>query len=382
MVWVVILGTAGLIIIGLISVINTFTFPRLNKENLKNEKFPSLFISVLIPARNESGVIEQSVKSILSQQGVNIELIVLNDHSTDETRQSAVLAANGDTRFCLVQGKELPAGWTGKNWACHQLSCLANGEWLVFADADVIWEQNALAAIISYAENNKADMVTAWPTQETYSWSERLVVPLMAMAVWGYLPVLAVHWIDWPVFSAANGQCLVFNKCTYKKIGGHEAVRESVLDDMRLAWLTKQNSGNLRMVDATGMIRCRMYHKWSEVRDGFAKNILAGHGNSLVFLGLSALFHWTLFILPWFWLGLGWVNPSWPVYQTQVWPVWPLMLVLMGLIARALTAAATRQRIQDALLLPCSILLMTCIASKAVSWKRKGGPIWKGRRVP
>lgn len=382
MLFILLLATLALITIGLITVINSFTFPRLSRIEYRKKDLSSSLVSVLIPARNEANVIEESVRNILSQQGVDFEVIVLDDHSTDETSQLALRAANGDPRICVVQGKELPPGWTGKNWACHQLSCLANGDWLVFTDADVIWEPEALSALISYAAHSEADMVTVWPTQETYSWSERLVVPLMAMAVWGYLPVLAVHWIPWPVFSAANGQCLAFNRLTYQNIGGHKAVRESVLDDMKLAWITKRCSRRLRMIDAAGMIRCRMYHQWGEVRDGFAKNILAGHGNSLLFLGFSALFHWLLFLLPWIWLGLGWVSPTWSLFGLKIWPLWPLMLILMGLMIRALSAAATRQRVFDALLLPCSIIYMTCIAIKAVSWKFKGGPIWKGRRLP
>jgi hypothetical protein len=120
-----------------------------------------------------------------------------------------------------------------------------------------------------------------------------------------------------------------------------------------------------------------MYHNWPEVRDGFAKNILAGHGGKPVLLLLSAVFHWALFLLPWAWLALGWairLGPGWPWF--------PLALVGLGVGVRALSAAATHQRTSDALFLPISTVLMTVIAARSLWWHhRYGGPQWKGRTL-
>jgi chlorobactene glucosyltransferase len=120
-----------------------------------------------------------------------------------------------------------------------------------------------------------------------------------------------------------------------------------------------------------------MYRGWTEVRDGFAKNILAGHGGQPLFLLLSALFHWLLFLLPWIWLATGWtirLGPGWPFF--------PLALVGLGLAVRLLSAAATRQRLTDALLLPFSTILITVIAARSLWWHfRYGGPQWKGRTI-
>jgi chlorobactene glucosyltransferase len=120
-----------------------------------------------------------------------------------------------------------------------------------------------------------------------------------------------------------------------------------------------------------------MYHSWSEVRDGFAKNILAGHGGRPGFLLLSAFFHWLLFLLPWVWLAVGWA-----VNLGSGWPWFPLALMGLGVGVRALSAAATHQRVGDALLLPLSTVLMTLIAARSLWWHfRRGGPQWKGRLV-
>jgi hypothetical protein len=111
-----------------------------------------------------------------------------------------------------------------------------------------------------------------------------------------------------------------------------------------------------------------MYRNWQGVRDGFAKNILAGHGNNPVFLFLSAIFHWWLFILP----------LVFAVFNSPTW----LWLFALGVSIRALTAAVTRQRLQDAIFMPISVLLMTIIAAKSIHWHFNGGPQWKGRIIP
>jgi hypothetical protein len=265
----------------------------------------------------------------------------------------------------------------GKNWACHQLSRQAEGEILVFTDADVHWAPGALSALIHTMQKTGADTFTVWPTQETRTWSERLVVPMMMFVIFGYLPELCVRYLPWPVFSAANGQCLAFRREAYAQIGGHIAVRGNVVEDVGLARETK--SQRLRLVMSIGnrLISTRMYHSWPEVRDGFAKNILAGHGASPAFLLLSAVFHWLLFLLPWVWLALGWairLGPGWPWF--------PLILIGLGVGVRALSGAATHQRISDALFLPISTMLMTVIAARSLWWHyRYGGPQWKGRTV-
>jgi len=265
----------------------------------------------------------------------------------------------------------------GKNWACHQLAEQAKGEILVFTDADVHWEPEALSAVIDLMDKTGADTVTVWPTQETQTWGERLVVPMMMFVIMGYLPELCVRYVSWPVFAAANGQCMAFRREAYTQIGGHSTVQSNVIEDMGLAWETKRQDLLLVMSTGNRLIRTRMYQGWSAVRDGFAKNILAGHGGRPVFLLLSAVFHWLLFLLPWVWLAIGWAVPL-----GTAWPWFPLILVGLGVGVRALSAAATHQRLADALLLPLSTILMTVIAAQSLWWHfRYGGAQWKGRTV-
>lgn len=361
----IIIITSILIVIALITVTNALTFPRLRPADMTDD---APFVSVLIPARNEAKVISETVRMLLAQTYTNLEIILLDDNSDDGTGELAWHAAGGDRRLQVIEGKPLPAGWLGKNWACHQLAQAATGDLFIFADADVRWSVGAVASLIQQMQQTQADLLTVWPTQQTQTWGERLVVPMMSVAIMGYLPLLAVHHTSISWFAAACGQCLVFRRNAYEIIGGHQAVRDNIIEDVALARRIKTNHLRLRMVDGAGLIRCRMYESWNAARNGFAKNILAGHGNSLLLLALSTVFHWAMFIFPWLWLAVGAGS-------------WALALITLGVGIRALSAAVTGQRVRDVLLMPVSVLLMTLIAVQAIWWHWHGGPQWKGRQL-
>jgi chlorobactene glucosyltransferase len=381
MVFLIIILLAALLVIAITTALNTVTFPRLGRGLRDESGVPGgsdSLISILIPARNEAAVIAESVAAHLAQESANFELLILDDQSSDGTAQLALAAGRGDARLRVVAGEPLPDGWTGKNWACDQLARRARGDLLVFTDADVRWRPGALRAVSHLVDKQRADVLTVWPTQRTVTWAERLVVPLMMMVVMGYLPELAVRWAPLPIFAAANGQCLVFRRSAYARMGGHRKVRGEVVEDVALARLAKRESQRLVMALGDQLVETRMYHDWDEVRRGFAKNILAGHGGQPLLLLASTLAHWALFLLPLAWLLAGWVSPV-----SSGWPWVPLAMISLGVGARALSAAATRQRIEDALLLPLSVVLMTVIAFQSLWWHyRYGGPQWKGRWIP
>lgn len=365
--------TAALAVVVAIAASNYQRFPRLRPQpSPAHATAPT--VSVLIPARNEASIIGATLDSLLAQQYPSLEILVLDDHSDDGTDEVVTTAAQRHPQVKLLCGRELPPGWTGKNWACAQLSTAAHGDVLVFIDADVRWQPGALCSLVATLTELDADLLTVWPTQITQSWGERLTVPLMALAVLAYLPVRLAHDFYHPLAAAANGQCMAFRRPAYAAIGGHAAVRNTIVEDVQLARRIKAAGLHLRMADGAGLIQCRMYTGSRAAIDGYTKNILAGHGNRLSLLALSTLFHWSLFLLPWVWLALGWA------WSLPGWPWWPLLLVAAGVIVRGLTAHATRQRVGDALLLPASVLIFTFIAVRAVWWRvHYGGVLWKGR---
>ncbi|MCU0512484.1 MAG: glycosyltransferase family 2 protein [Anaerolineae bacterium] len=361
-----IVAAVALSIIALVAVLNALMFPRLKAQPVRGTPR----VSILIPARNEAAVIGDTVRALLKQTYAHFELIVLDDASSDATGALARAAGADDPRLKVISGVPLPPGWTGKNHACHVLAQHATGEILLFTDADTRWQPAALAALLALLESSQADLVTVWPTQHTETAAERLVVPLMMLAIIGYLPLVMTHYTPFAIFAAANGQCMAWRRAAYARVGGHASVAASVLDDVHLARLAKQRGLRLRMADGAGLIGCRMYTGWPGVRDGFAKNILAGYGNSVLALLAGTLFHWLIFWLPWLWLLLP---------ETRL---WGLLLILPGIGVRALSAAVSRQRVLDALFMPLSVFLMTLIAARAIRWHYTGGPRWKGRTLP
>lgn len=353
----------SLVLVGMAGILlsNMLLFPRL-RQNPHTSPLPR--VSVLIPARDEAAVIERTLARLNTQDYPDFEVLVLDDHSSDST---AELARSVGGRVRVISGMPLPEGWSGKNWACHQLSQVATGDILLFTDADVSWNPGALAALIAEFQRTHADLQTVWPTQTTVTLPERLVVPLMAMVVMAYLPVVAVHHVPSALFGASNGQCMAWRRDSYLRIGGHQAVRHSVLEDVTLARLVKRFGLRLRMADGAGLIGCRMYTDWHSVRDGYAKNIMAGFGGALPLIA-SIIFHWLVFLFPIVLL------------QDARYGQYGLPLFALGVSIRALSAASTRQRVLDALLLPISVLLMTCISVQSLYWRiHLGGPQWKGR---
>jgi chlorobactene glucosyltransferase len=253
---------------------------------------------------------------------------------------------------------------------------IAKGDILLFTDADVQWHPHAISALVSQIERTHADLYTIWPTQHTVTWAERLVVPLMAVVVLGYLPVIGTHYVPLAAFGAANGQCMVWRRRAYDLVGGHARVAGNVLEDVTLARIAKGKGLRLRMADGNGLVSCRMYSDWASVRNGYAKNILAGYGGFIP-LVFATLFHWLIFLFPWAWLLVG---QQW--HSLPGWPLWPSLLILMGILVRAYSAAYTRQRVIDAIFMPLSVILMTIIAFQAMFWHIVyGGPQWKGRSL-
>ena len=206
-------------------------------------------VSILVPARNEAARIRRCVESLQAQDYAHCELLVLDDNSEDRTAE--ILRGLGfdgdDAKRRLIHGQPLPQGWTGKNWACHQLAAAAKGDYFLFTDADTVHSPVTVRAAVEFARKTRADLLSAWPRLVTLTWSERLVIPmihLLAAAIYPHalilffqsLPALARSVPPGLLRSlgAANGQFLFFKRSAYEKIGGHEAVRGHLVEDVAL----------------------------------------------------------------------------------------------------------------------------------------------------
>jgi chlorobactene glucosyltransferase len=263
-------------------------------------------LSVCIPCRNEEHNLRNTLDSLVAQTKKNISILILNDQSTDGTQPILDEYSLKYSHIKVIQGKDKPEGWLGKNWACHQLSEKVSTKLIVFQDADVWLSHNALERITQLLHTY--DALTVWPHQKVLSFFERLIVPSVYYSLFTLFPAAYLHrkprWLPaflYPrvkvLFTAANGQFMAFNKATYSYVGGHYAVRNDVVEDMALARLVKKSNHSMGMFHGKNTIFCRMYQSAKEVWDGFGKNFLQGFPNmfTFIFMGLLHLF---VFILP------------------------------------------------------------------------------------
>lgn len=233
-------------------------------------------VSILIPARNEERVIGPCVAGALAQRYPAIEVLVVDDGSTDAT--AVILAGLAtDPRLRLLNGRPLPAGWAGKPNVCQQLGEAARGEWLLFLDADTVPQPQLVAALLAHARRRGLDMVTIFPLLELGSFWERAVLPPFQALIMAIYPVEWMERPDTPPEQVlANGQCILVRRAAYEAIGGHGAVRAEVLEDVHLAQALRRAGYLLGGGDGRAYLSVRMYTSGREVAEGMARHAAAG----------------------------------------------------------------------------------------------------------
>jgi len=262
---------------------------------LSNPKLPRVIkhfhdkVSILIPARNEQENIIALLQSIKEQDYSNYEVIVLDDDSTDNTFSLVQKFCEKNIEFRVVKGDQLPTGWLGKNFACHQLSKMATGKYFLFIDADESIKRGLINSLINRMEIGNLALLSVFTNQQMSTIGEKLTVPLMHFILLNLLPLRLVKISANPALSAASGQCMFFNASNYKENLWHERVKNQVVEDVEVMKLVKQEKYNAEALLANGMIYCRMYKNLNESLNGFSKNLLAGFGNNIIILLLYLL---------------------------------------------------------------------------------------------
>lgn len=233
-------------------------------------------LSVIIPARNEAGQIERVVRSLLASAYSPLEVIVVDDRSTDDTAATVRRIAPGDARLKLLEGQELPLGWYGKPWACWQGAQAAQGELLLFTDADT-WHAPELAGrAIAMLDREQADLLTVSSKQVILTFWERVVMPQVWVLLGiRYHPEL-VSRATRPRDVVANGQFMLFTRESYQRIGTHQAVQGEVVEDLALAQRTVRLGARLRFVFAERFMETRMYQNLRQLVEGWSKNLYLG----------------------------------------------------------------------------------------------------------
>ncbi|MDX9902737.1 MAG: glycosyltransferase family 2 protein [Bacteroidales bacterium] len=346
-----------------VAFLNMVSRPYLPELARQKCDLPSL--SVLIPVRNEEKNIDRLLGSLISLNYGNAEILVYDDGSTDGSAQLIKGYEALDSRVRYIQGKELPAGWTGKNRACHNLAMSANGDYLLFLDADVTVGYDLLRRAVHFARRHDLTLLSMFPEQMMRTRGEKIVVPFMFRILLSLLPLFLIRRCSWTSFAAANGQMMLFRGDMYRRYYFHEAVKNQLAEDIEIMRLVKREKLRGDTLVGGKEIRCRMYRSYSEGISGFSRNIFSMFGNSILFFllfSLTGLAGWILFLfLPWYYMAI---------------------YIIMILILNAMIAVTSRQRVSENLkyLLP-GIAAFYHIAVTAVVKTIRRSYEWKGRDV-
>jgi glycosyltransferase involved in cell wall biosynthesis len=333
-------------------------------------------ISVLIPARNEAAGIRECLAHICRSEGVVLEVIVLDDHSTDGTDRVVQDFANDfDGRVRLERAPTLPAGWSGKQHACFVLSGHAKHDIITFLDADVRIEPAALLQMASFMQSSQASLVSGFPRQETGTILEKLLIPLINWLLVCYLPMDRMRKDKQPGLGAGCGQWFMTTRSAYTTVGGHEAVKDSFHDGVKLPRAYRRQGYMTDVCDATSAATCRMYRSASQVWNGLAKNAREGLGSPgiiviwTVLLGAGHLLPFVaLLLVPWL-----------SIYGVTA----TLIAIMLSYVPRILSAARFQQSWLSVALHPVGVALLLAIQWYATLRHWIGRPVgWKGRPLP
>lgn len=253
-------------------------------------------VSVLIPARNEEDNISRLLHSVLQQPGV-AEILVYDDHSSDQTAQRVLEVARKDGRVRLLAPKPLRSDWFGKPFACRELAREATGRWLLFLDADALLMPNAVPAIVRAAEQYQATFLSCWPGLLLNSWAEKCFMPLLNFVVFSLFPAPLSLKMKLPSLGLAHGVCILAERAKYEQIGGHELVKTELFEDTALAraWRARGLWGIC--LDGQDVVKVRMYESLAMIWRGFEKIAYPAFRRNLSFW-LFVAFHFWGFVWP------------------------------------------------------------------------------------
>ncbi len=237
---------------------------------------PAPDVSILIPARDEEAAIGEAVRCALASGGDGLEVVVLDDHSTDRTAEIVTALAAKDPRVRLESAPPLPSGWNGKQHACAVLASRAHRDVFLFVDADVRLAPKATDRIAAFLTESGAGLVSGVPREETGTFLEKLVIPLIHVTLLGYLPIARMRASTDPAYGAGCGQLFAARRDAYEASTGHAALRDSRHDGVKLPRAFRRAGFSTDLFDATDLATCRMYRSAGETWRGFAKNATEG----------------------------------------------------------------------------------------------------------
>jgi len=334
--------------------------------------------SVLVPARNEEANIGGCAGGLLDQDYPDFQVIVLDDNSTDRTWQILQELAAKDTRLALMKGKPLPDDWLGKHWACSQLAEAADGELLVFVDADTYHEPGMLRGAASAMIAENTCLISALPRQIVASWSELLSIPAFYLGMLCGVPLELTRLQRNPLLFAILGQFLVFRRDAYDAAGGYAAVRHNVVDDIAIGRRVHAMGLKYKLLDGGGLVSCRMYRNFDQVWKGLTKSTFATFNFDPYFLILMYTLVLIFYVSPPIVLGIGLSQPQIPLEITAMAGI----AVVLNLVLWTVSNIRFHFPLYVVLFYPFSAIFMTVVAFASMILTMQGKALWKGRIMP
>ncbi|TET16404.1 MAG: glycosyltransferase [Dehalococcoidia bacterium] len=334
-------------------------------------------ISVLIPVRNEEDNIGTCLESLRRQDYPNVEILVLDDASTDGTADIVARIAAEDPRVRLLQGQPLPSGWAGKPFACQQLANEARGSWLLFTDADTVHAPAVLRHVLCAALGSGAALISGFPHQRTTSIWQKMAIPIMFyFMILCWMPLWWMQRSRRTLPSVAIGQFMFFSAQEYRSIGGHEAVKSRILEDVWLGREMARHHYRQLTLDLSPLVSCQMYREFGTMWDGINRWLYVAASLSIfAFIGIVGVVL-LLFLAPFLWLAHGLLLAQ-PAFG---WQVLVMLQVAILYLARFLVGRRFSQSKSSVILHPIGMafLLLVCLYA-SYRHLRGAGIRWKGR---
>lgn len=345
------------------TIVNLLVFPRL--EPAQDKESPRSRVSIVIPARNEERIVGKTIDAALRQDYPDFEVIVVDDDSEDGTG-TEIARRTTDPRLVALRARPLPPGWLGKPNALASGAARATGEWILFMDADVELRPRALRDAVAACERHGWDQLALVPHFERQGFWEEILMPVVPIAAFVYLPSF-LSLVPGTKLAAGAGAFGLVRREAYEAIGGHDRIKSSVVDDLRLAMELKRAGYVGRARFGVHLLRLRMYHGLSEIVEGFTKNAHAAFGDStlrpVVFMPAS--------------LFVGLAPFLWPVLRPAPWLGGSLALLLF---CRTLVQLRLRFPLWPVLLSPVTTLVSFFIVLRSLRMARGEGVVrWRGR---
>ena len=339
---------------------------------------PNVQVSIVIPARNEAHNIVGCVEAALAQDHANLQVVVLDDGSTDGTTE--LLASLHDSRLTVIPGggEGLPEGWLGKPWACQRAARHATGAWLLFVDADVRLAPEAVSRSLFYVQEHRLDALSGMGTLEVRTLGEQVMQPVVAGLLLAGNGLSDVNDPEQPDKALANGQFILVSRSAYDAVDGHGAVARDVLDDVGMARALKRAGKAYHLVFMRRLFSCRMYDGLADLWAGWRKNLFPGLRWSWVNLAVLVLGQLLVVVLPYVALSGALLSGGEPLHvAVAAFPVLAIQAVrfyLDGVFGQNRLIGLLTHGIANVALVA---LLLDSAVSTTLGWAT-----WKGRVLP